>query len=305
MTSATRSRLIRIRRRLLTWHTKQNDRDLSWRSNVRNPYEVWICEMMGQQTQASRIEGFLQRFLDSFPTVERLASAKQSEVIKAWQGLGYNRRALQLHQAAKQLVERFEGDLPRTEAELRSLPGIGPYTASAILVFAFNQAVSAVDVNVSRVITRVSRRTRTRSDTLPISAVQEINLSILPSQRNREWHEALMDLGATICTKNRPRCTECPLQKVCPSSNLYKDAASAPKRANNERSYHGAPKRIWRGRLLTLVAASATSASVLRRKLAKYQNLKEDQATEILDLVLPALLSDNFIRLLDGKYELS
>lgn len=303
MRAAQRERLLSARRLLLRWHTHQNQRSFSWRHTVRDPYHVWICEMMGQQTQASRIEEYLGRFLSRFPTVTALASSPQRDVVRAWQGLGYNRRAVYLHRAAQEIVERYDGALPSSDSELRSLPGIGDYTARAIQVFAFNSPVSAVDVNVSRVLTRLSKRVRDRAVLLPILTVHAVNEAILPRKRNREWHEALMDLGATVCTKNRPACDRCPLRSVCPSDGL----ANAQKQrgpAKSEPLYVGHPKRIWRGRVLKLIAASPMRRQSLRVAVAEAHSLDISQADQILTLVLPPLIDEGFVHLHRGRYEL-
>lgn len=259
---------------------------------------------MGQQTQASRIEEYLRRFLDRFPTVRSLADAPQRDVVRAWQGLGYNRRAVYLHKAAKRIVEQFDGSLPSTESELRSLAGVGEYTARAIQVFAFGKHVSAVDVNVSRVLTRLAKRTQDRAFLLPISDVHEINLAILPSKRTRDWHEAIMDLGATICTKNRPQCDACPLRSQCPSVGLQNAQQPERRDSKTEPLFFGHPKRIWRGRVLKLIAASPLSRQRLRSLLSSKHSIDASIADDMMMLVLPGLLEEGFIHLTKSRYEL-
>src|SRR6185436_12998039 len=148
---------------LLSWY-KKNRREFSWRKKIRDPYEVLVCEVMGQQTQASRIQEFLPRFLGRFPNIDSLASAKKSDVIKQWQGLGYNRRALNLQRTAIALKNK---PFPKTEEELLSLPGIGKYTARAILIFAFNKRIAAIDVNIDRVLSRIFKRMPTLDSMIP------------------------------------------------------------------------------------------------------------------------------------------
>jgi len=154
LTSYQRNRFENIQEDLITWY-KTNRRKFSWRKKIRDPYEVLVCEVMGQQTQASRIEQFLPRFLDKFPTAVILAAAKKSDVIREWQGLGYNRRALNLQKAAIELSNR---QFPKNENDLLSLPGIGPYTARAILIFAYNKPIATVDVNIERVLSRLFKK---------------------------------------------------------------------------------------------------------------------------------------------------
>ncbi|HYM19467.1 MAG TPA: hypothetical protein VEW28_00515 [Candidatus Kapabacteria bacterium] len=298
MNSTVRQRLVRARTLLLRWHRKQNKREFSWRHDVRDPYEVLVCEMMGQQTQASRIEIFLKKFLRKFPTVSALANAKQSDVIRAWQGLGYNRRALHLHNAAKMIAVKHGGIIPRSQTDLLVLPGIGAYTASAIRVFAFEENSSAVDVNVSRVITRLSKKVRDRTELLPLMTVQEINEEIMPRKAIRDWHEAIMDFGATICTKNNPQCDICPLRNVCLSKGLYKKIhSSLDKKQQKEKQYFGAPKRIWRGRILKIITdGRRIGASDLKKSLHQQFGLTASEVSAILSMTLPELLQEGFIR---------
>jgi A/G-specific adenine glycosylase len=208
---------------------------------------VLVCEVMGQQTQATRIEQFLPRFLAKFPTVEALAQAKKSEVIREWQGLGYNRRALNLQQSAIALCAK---PFPKNEKELLTLPGIGSYTASAILIFAFNKPLATVDVNIERVLSRLNKKMPDQDTVLPKKQVYQIAKEILPAKNSRLWHEALMDFGATICTKRNPNCDECPLSHNCKSRNVAK---AKIKKSTMEKIFFAQPKRIWRGRVLKLL----------------------------------------------------
>ncbi len=308
MRESLRARLILAQKTLLRWH-RRNARVFSWRHTIRNPYEVLICETMGQQTQASRIELFLNRFLQAFPTVEILAEAKQRDVIRAWQGLGYNRRALNLHKAAQTIVRLYDAIIPDTEENLLALPGVGPYTARAILVFAFKKQVSAVDVNVSRVLTRLSKKVKTTSEILATEKVQTINIAILPKRNNREWHEALMDLGATICIKRNPKCSICPLNTLCPSSSLEskKSASAVIKKTSTEKIYFGQPKRIWRGRILAFIASTKKKTfDTICEFTAKKYMLKPSDASSICTVVIKELTGEGFItKRADGSYELA
>ena len=308
MREALRSRLLLAQKTLLRWHRK-NARIFSWRHHIRDPYAVMICEIMGQQTQAARIELFLQRFLKQFPTITALASAKQSAVILQWQGLGYNRRAINLHKAAQKIATEHNGIIPNNEKQLLALPGIGIYTARAILVFAFKKQVSAVDVNVSRVLTRISKRVKSTDEIYPIDKVQTINNEILPKRSNRDWHEAIMDLGATICTKRNPKCSLCPLNQICPSSSLElvsKKSATLSK-TSKETLYFGQPKRIWRGRILKRISnTKKVSLESIQEFISKQYKIELSDALSICEIVIKELIKEGFIaKRSNGSFELA
>jgi len=182
---------------LLAWFS-QNGRDLPWR-RTRDPYAILVSEIMLQQTQVSRVVERWTAWLERWPTVEALAAASTADVVRAWSGLGYNRRAVNLQRAARAVAEA--GEFPRTLEGLQALPGVGPYTASAIACFAFDAQLTTIDVNVRRVLTRALGR----QEAPP------------PSGRAWEWNQALFDLGATVCLGRIPRCEVCPLADGCPS----------------------------------------------------------------------------------------
>ncbi|MFI5263224.1 MAG: A/G-specific adenine glycosylase [Candidatus Kapaibacterium sp.] len=255
LSATEKKRFNTVHAALLFWY-KKNRRKFSWRKKIRDPYEVLVCEVMGQQTQASRIEEFLPRFLSKFPTLRSLASAKQSAVIKEWQGLGYNRRALNLHRAAKELYSDHSSRFPRTEEKLLALPGIGKYTARAVLIFAFNKPIATVDINIQRLLSRLYKKMPDRDAMLPQKEIFDLAEMILPIKGSRLWHEALMDFGATICTKRNPGCPACPLFDECKSGKVFIDipeSSTVPIR-NNEPKYFGRPRRIWRGKVLKIIA---------------------------------------------------
>ncbi|MEI8134390.1 MAG: hypothetical protein WCH46_04820 [bacterium] len=245
---------------IIEWY-KNNRRRFSWRKKIRDPYEVLVCEVMAQQTQASRIEEFLPIFLKRFPTIESLAKAKSSDVIKAWQGLGYNRRALNLQKTAILIGKK---KFPDTEEQLLELPGIGPYTARSVLIFAFNAHLTTIDVNVLRVLSRIFSKMQDQNAIFPREEVQRIAEVMLPPRNSRLWHEALMDFGATVCTKRNPKCSDCPLKQDCKSANLP-SAKNVTK--NNEPQYFGKPKRIWRGIILRTIVdhERITLKKIIRR----------------------------------------
>ncbi len=198
---------------LLGWFAA-NARDLPWRHH-RTPYRIWVAEVMLQQTQVTTVAGYYERFLDSFPTVDALAEASLEDVLKLWEGLGYYARARHLHEAARHVVNTRAGQLPRQFAELRKLPGIGAYTAGAIASIAFDERVPAVDGNARRVLCRIFgiRDDVTRSATK--RNLDEIATHLLPDRDVGVFNEALIELGATVCTARSPSCQNCPLRRLC------------------------------------------------------------------------------------------
>ena len=251
---ATRKRFHRIVPKLLEWH-RANHRSFIWRGLKRSPYIVLVSEFMLQQTGTKQVEKHLPNFLRKFPTMKKLAAASRPEVIRAWQGLGYNRRAINLHLAAKAITAK--GRFPKDLKGLQGLPGVGIYTASAVLAFAYNANVPVVDVNIERVLSRLWKPMRRSHDTLPIKEIYLLDRAILPTGQSSNWHEALMDLGATICTKNAPKCSTCPLRPRCPSTSRMK-LALPERNLPQERRHFGQPRRIWRGRILQLISKNET-----------------------------------------------
>ncbi len=205
--------------KLLRW-AAQNLRDLPWRTRPRDSYRVWISEIMLQQTQARTVIPYFSRFTERFTTLRALARAPLGDVLKAWEGLGYYARARNLHRAAQQVVAEYGGELPRTVDELSRLPGIGRYTAGAIASIAFGQDAPVLDGNVKRVLCRVYaiRDDPRRPDVL--IKLWELAEANLPPGRAGEWNEAMMELGATLCTPRSPRCPECPLREACRARTL-------------------------------------------------------------------------------------
>ncbi len=198
---------------LLGWF-KRVGRDLPWRRGV-DPYRTWISEVMLQQTQVDRVVDFFHRFMERFPTVERLAAAPESDVLRAWEGLGYYRRARQLHAAAKRIVADHGGHLPDTAAGLRELPGIGRYTAGAIASIAFGCPEPIVEANSRRVLARLVAHAAPLDGTAGDGPIWEIATALLPPRSAGQWNQALMDLGATVCTPRSPLCSRCPLAPHC------------------------------------------------------------------------------------------
>lgn len=193
----------------------QNRRSFPWRENP-SPYQVWVSEVMLQQTQASRVIGYYERWMELFPSIQHLAKASEEEVFKCWEGLGYYSRARSLHQAAIDLCNRYNGNLPTSKEELLSIKGLGPYTAGAIASFAFHQKAAAVDANVIRVLTRLFEITDDIAKTTTQKLLRNLAESLLPDEEPWVISEALIELGACIC-KQKPVCTQCPLKTYCAS----------------------------------------------------------------------------------------
>jgi len=200
---------------LLAWYDRHR-RALPWRARpgeVADPYRVWLSEVMLQQTTVMAVKPYFERFLARFPTVEALAAAPSEEVMSAWAGLGYYSRARNLHACAKAVVADHGGRFPDTEDALRALPGIGAYTAGAIAAIAFDRVAAAVDGNVERVMTRLFAIAEPMPKAKPL--VREATLALVPADRPGDFAQALMDLGATLCTPKRPACALCPWMTPC------------------------------------------------------------------------------------------
>ena len=192
-------------RKLLAWY-KRNGRDLPWRT-TRNPYAILVSEFMLQQTQVRRVLEYFPRFMARFPTIAALARARPKAVREEWDGLGYYARSRNLHALAKDVVRRYDGTLPDSPEELWTLPGVGRYTAGAVACYAYEKPVPAVDTNVKRVLSRVF-------GTDDVWACAE---RVVPKNGKRAWrfNQALMELGALVCTARKPKCPECPVRMEC------------------------------------------------------------------------------------------
>lgn len=197
-----------VRRKLLRWYEKDK-RDLPWRRKV-DPYAVWIAETMLQQTQVKTVIPYYAKFLQAFPTAESLARAPLQRVMRHWSGLGYYRRAENLSKAARQIVRRHRGKIPNDYDRLRALPGIGDYTAGAVLSIAFDRRYPAIDGNAQRVLRRLVRIENERE-------LRALGAALVPRTGPGRFNQALMELGATLCTPRNPRCRACPLNSLCAS----------------------------------------------------------------------------------------
>ncbi len=206
-----------IAQKLLNWYG-QNARILPWRippnsSHIPNPYYIWLSEIMLQQTQVVTVIDYFLKFIALWPNVEDLAAASEDAVMHAWAGLGYYSRARNLHKCAKQVVNEYGGEFPQDEKTLQNLPGIGPYTSAAIASIAYGQKANVIDGNIERVMSRLLKF----DEILPKEKKKLLNEieGFIPERRAGDYAQALMDLGATICTPKKPRCDACPLSQNC------------------------------------------------------------------------------------------
>lgn len=202
---------------LLSWYSA-NCRDLPWRHN-HDPYRIWLSEVMLQQTQVATVIDYFHRFTAAFPDINALAAASEDEVFKLWEGLGYYSRARNLMKCARAVVTQYEGQFPNDLKAMLKLPGIGPYTAGAVLSIAFNTPVPAVDGNVLRVISRLTASYADIADPKTRPLIEAKVIELLPEDA-RHFNQALMELGATLCTPKQPNCHQCPVAKHCEAKAL-------------------------------------------------------------------------------------
>jgi A/G-specific adenine glycosylase len=210
---------------LLVWYDRHR-RDLPWRAKpgeTADPYRVWLSEIMLQQTTVTAVKPYYLRFLERFPSVDSLAGAASDAVMQAWAGLGYYSRARNLHACAKAVVDNHGGRFPATEAELLKLPGIGAYTAAAVAAIAFDEVAAAVDGNVERVVSRLFLVDEPLPKAKPL--IRSLTEDLVPPDRPGDFAQAVMDLGATICTPKRPACALCPWMQPCQArANFLQEA---------------------------------------------------------------------------------
>lgn len=198
---------------LLQWYD-DNKRDLPWRRE-RDPYKIWVSEIMLQQTQVDTVIPYYERFMRLFPTVEALAEAEEETVLKAWEGLGYYSRARNLHQAVKEVKSAYGGQVPDSEKDVKALKGVGPYTAGAILSIAYNKPAPAVDGNVMRVLSRIFSIYDDIAKPSARKLFEEKVMELISEDRASDFNQALMELGAVICRPKSPGCLLCPVQAHC------------------------------------------------------------------------------------------
>ena len=224
--------LVSFRKQLLDWF-QQFQRDLPWR-RTKDPYRIWISEIMLQQTRVAAVIPYYERFLARFPDVRALAEAPQEEVLRLWSGLGYYSRARNLQKAAQQIVTKHEGEFPREEPEVLALPGIGRYTGAAILSIAFGAKHAVLDGNVARVLARLGAIRGGLRESRRRQSLQKTADEFVDPKSAGDWNQAMMELGAMVCTPRSPRCLLCPVAKFCRARQLGNPESFPEKRKKRE-----------------------------------------------------------------------
>jgi A/G-specific adenine glycosylase len=256
-----------IQHHILEWYHEQG-RDLPWR-RTRDAYHILVAEVMLQQTQVERVLPKYEQWLAAFPSLERLAEAPTGEVIRLWAPLGYNSRAIRLQAIARQCVAEFGGSMPASFDELLRLKGVGRYTAGAIACFAYEQQVTFWDTNVRRVLARLFRGASAR---LTEAEMEALASEALPAGQAYDWHQALMDLGATVCVSRNPRCDRCPAMDGCAAhpAILFQPLVLAERRAKYQAQPFETTNRYFRGRVVdALRERSPLGLEELARRLGR------------------------------------
>lgn len=266
-------------------------RDLPWR-RTRDPWAVLVAETMLQQTQVPRVIPKWHAFLARFPDVCACADARPGDVVQAWAGLGYNRRAVQLHACATAVCDRHGGVIPDDIDALRALPGIGPYTARAVLAFAFERDVAVVDTNVARVLARVTGRR------LRPAEVQQLADELVAPGEGWRWNQAMLDFGALSCTKRAPRCDTCEARAVCAWRGEGPDPAIGSAGVSGGQSRFAGSDRQGRGRLVDALRAGPVD----ERALAVTMGWPDDP--ERARRVAQSLVRDGLAVVVDGRFAL-
>ena len=277
-----------VTKSLLYWY-RSNARPLPWRK-TRNPYRILISEIMLQQTQVSRVLLMYPKFLKRFPNFRILARAATGDVIRAWAGMGYNNRAVRLHQAANRVIQDYDGRLPADIDLLRQLPGIGRYTAHAIACFSFGQHTAVVDTNVRRILIRLFPRSARALDEWKLAE------SVLPKRKAYDWNQALMELGSMYCTASNPDCAGCPLNRYCPSA--FQIHSTTPKVKIKKKDRVQIPNRIYRGRVVALIRTFSRHQQIESYRLLKMLRpgaAKRNQ--KWFSLILTGLQRDGLIQI--------
>ena len=257
------------------WYAK-NARDLPWRREGTTPWGVLVCEVMAQQTQVERVAPRWEAWMERWPDATALSAASRGEVLRAWSGLGYPRRAARLHESAEVLVTEYGGEVPNSYDALISLPGVGPYTANAVLCFAFGRRAVMLDTNIRRVLRRA------------YGAISDEAIdTVWPSRNGATWGAAIMELGALVCTARTPSCTQCPLRHTCQWL-----AAGQPEEPTTRKqpAFHGSHRQRRGAIMHALHDGPATKTALMRIS---------DEAA------LQSLLADELvIRTTRGRYAL-
>jgi A/G-specific adenine glycosylase len=287
-----------LRRLLLDWYAHSGRQHLPWR-RTHDPYRVLVSEFMLQQTQVDRVLPKYEAFVERFPDVHSLAGATTADVLRMWKGLGYNSRAVRLKQVAQSVVESFAGTMPHEDAALRSLPGVGSYTAAAIRAFAFNLDDAAMDTNVRRVVHRLVHGLE-QPVTVSLRVLDSDARALVPRGRGRDWNSAMMDLGASICTARRPKCLICPLQSVCEAAPIDVASLQASRTRSTDK---GVPfkhtTRYARGRIVDHLRALPPGKRISLLDLHHELFSKLNRSHDDLNDIVAALVRDGLVSLQD------
>jgi A/G-specific adenine glycosylase len=278
---------------VLAWGERTR-RDLPWR-RTRDPWRILVAEAMLQQTQVARVIPRYEAFLRRFPTPAACARAGLGEVIRAWEGLGYNRRARQLHAAASAIVEGHGGQLPRELGPLLALPGVGPYTARAVLAFAFEEDVGVLDTNAARVLARVG------GQSLGPRRAQDAADAAVPRGRGWSWNQAMLDLGATVCVARSPRCGECPIRPMCAwavAGHPDPDPSVGSAGVSGPQSRFEGSDRQGRGRLVAALRRAPVPVTAAAQVMG--WSTEPDRA----ERVASGLVGEGLVVVVDGAYAL-
>ncbi len=271
------AKLEAVREALIPWY-EENRRELPWR-RTRDPWRILVSEVMLQQIQVKRVIPFYEAFLERFPTVRALAEAPLAEAIRAWGDLGRYRRVVNLHRTARILVEEFGGEVPSDPAVLVKLPGIGPYTAGAVACFAFERDVAFVDTNARRVLHRLFFGVDVPRPAVSEGELRRLAEALVPHGRGWEWGQAVIELGALLCTARKPLCESCPLSNLCVARyTIWGRLASLPRAEKASYKYEDS-NRYYRGRVLAALR-EAPEEGVTLRELG--QGLRESFGEEDL-----------------------
>jgi A/G-specific adenine glycosylase len=275
---------------ILNWY-KQNKRDLPWRQ-TDDPYKITVSEIMLQQTQVPRVIEKYNEFLKKFPTIKKLAQASPADVIDTWAGLGYNRRALHLHKFAQQITNNHKGIIPTDAQTLQTLPGIGPYTSNAIRAFAFNLDGTVIDINIKRIYSRIFFSGEGTNEQLAEKATV-----LTPKNKNRDWNNALMDFGSSICT-DKPQCHQCPLTNEC---TAYQDGHPEKYVKPKTQSKFIGSNRYYR----SLIIKELRKSKDYTTSVTHINKLKpKDKSDEWFITIINSLEKDGLIKNSGGKISL-
>jgi len=298
---------------LLAWYD-WHKRDLPWRHSP-DPYAVLVSEFMLQQTQADRVAPRFLAFLEQFPTLEALATASTAAVLRAWSGLGYNVRALRLQAIAREAVRSYAGRLPAEIDELMRLPGVGRYTAAAIAAFAYGRQAATVDTNIRRVLRRLFVGVDAVAAAFGDAKARQLAADVLPLGRAADWNQALMDVGATICTARQPACPYCPLEALCQARHdqlsggtpIDTPASAKPGVVSGRQPERFAgSSRYYRGRIVRALTQLEPGHGVPLARLG--QQIKEDFAgyeTTWLAGVVEGLARDGLVSVQEADGEVT